>query len=298
MRISRATSNTAVFLLALAACGAIWWSGAPITIQAASTANLLSPEGQAEPASKPKWNWDREASSKYGPAKWATISPKECGNTGIEQSPVNLVVKPGLTPTRGIRFDYHKFSSAATTSSGYKLEVPAVEGGGIWIQGEPELFGLVEFHIHTRSEHEIGGQLADFEVHLVHQAPSGLAVIGVLMKKVQAKQGNSEVAQMIKSAQSGNGFLVDPNLLLPGGNGNGLYYEYQGSLTTPPCGAVKYWMVAQSVGEVNESDITALKGFIKNFKNVQETNGISDLNNRPVNPKASPTIRLFRAPYK
>jgi Eukaryotic-type carbonic anhydrase len=48
---------------------------------------------------------------------------------------------------------------------------------------------------------------------------------------------------------------IDPSRLLPAQRG---YYQYEGSLTTPPCSETVDWIVLAQPIEVDEADITRL----------------------------------------
>lgn len=94
------------------------------------------------------------------------------------------------------------------------------------------------------------------EVHFVHNYPTRIAVVGVLMT---AGRANATFAQIVASMPQTKGSKVDavgidPNGLLPAGRS---YYRYAGSLTTPDCTEGVDWMLLTNSIEVAAADIQA-----------------------------------------
>jgi len=113
-----------------------------------------------------------------------------------------------------------------------------------------QAYTLLQFHAHTPSEHTLDGRSFPMEVHFVHQNEAGqLAVVGVMIEQVDGDSPYAPVATAI-SSDAGSVAALDVRSLLPESLG---YFQYPGSLTTPPCSEGVAWNVlAQPVGMTAE----------------------------------------------
>ncbi len=182
------------------------------------------------------WGYGR----KDGPEHWGELSGDWAAcSAGEQQSPIDIEAKAGEAPA--ITFHYQP-SKGTVVDNGHTLQVNLADAGEIEIEGHA--YGLVQFHVHTPSEHTIAGEQYPLEVHLVHKDAAGkLAVIGVLFdsgdgsKAYDAVWGKwpakVDVAVPLKKA-------FDPSVLLPDARGT---FRYDGSLTTPPCTEGVLWNV-------------------------------------------------------
>ncbi|USP82618.1 uncharacterized protein yc1106_09892 [Curvularia clavata] len=203
-----------------------------------------------------------------GPFNWASLAPEnEACKSGKNQSPINLdntvslaSVKPQLSVPP---VDEAEFLNLGTT-----IEVKA---NGTTKVGDTD-FQLVQFHMHTPSEHHIGGEYHPLELHMVHQGvadPTQLAVIG-LMFQVSAGNSSSIISSLSSSL---------PEVATPGATTNikgGIDYtdvlakiessdilQYSGSLTTPPCSEGVTFMIVKDPLDVSVADYNAIKQIVK-----------------------------------
>mmetsp|Transcript_40554 Transcript_40554/g.90130 ORF Transcript_40554/g.90130 Transcript_40554/m.90130 type:complete len:388 (-) Transcript_40554:1854-3017(-) len=124
-----------------------------------------------------------------------------------------------------------------------------------WARATP-----IQFHFHANSEHTIKGAWYPLELHIVHVVPQSempgcpvspgcLSVTGIMFK-VSTEVENPLLDVILDHASEREGVTnllpkgldIDLQGLLPQG-GKSAYYQYQGSLTTPPCSEGLLWHV-------------------------------------------------------
>jgi carbonic anhydrase len=144
-------------------------------------------------------------------------------------------------------------------------------------------FQLVQFHMHTPSEHHINGEYHPLEVHMVHQGVADntkLAVVA-LMFQVSASKSSS----IIKSLSSSLSAIRTPGTktAIPAGidfsdvlskiNSSDIL-SYSGSLTTPPCAEGVTFMIVKDPLDISVADFNAIKSIVKfNSRYIQNSLG-------------------------
>jgi carbonic anhydrase len=239
------TLSASVLLAALAGCGS---------------------SQSSEPASGPA-HWSYEGST--GPAHWGKLSPDYalCA-TGKAQSPVNI---KGQTSADlpNIMFSYQAVP-VEVVNNGHTIQVNYAPGSSIGIDGVR--YELAQFHFHSPSEHEIAGDRAEAEMHLVHKSDAGeLAVVGVMIEEGAHNTAFDPVWAKLPSKPGPavmTGATIDAGMLLPLDRRT---IRYTGSLTTPPgTEGVKWNLMVQPV-TMSKAQLDAFRRIIKD-------------NNRPVQP--------------
>ena len=207
-----------------------------------------------------------------GPDKWGTLEGDwaACA-TGRKQSPIDIAgPTEGDVPDVGI--DY-KPTRVNILNNGHTIQVNCDEGSSITV--ELKVFKLLQFHFHTPSEHTVAGNPYDLEVHFVHKSDEGkLAVVGALIERGGPNEALGAVWQHLPPAQADvktiAGAMVDPAAVLPTDRS---YYNYAGSLTTPPCTEGVHWFVLTTpVTMSGEQIATFQKIFRGNARPVQPLN--------------------------
>ncbi len=219
------------------------------------------------------WGYDGDE----GPAYWGELSPDYalCAD-GSAQSPIDIRNASELNLV-GIEFHYGETARdlQATHSiynNSHTIQVNVASGSYIVYNGI--IYNLLQFHLHSPSEHTIDGLAAPMEIHLVHRDPNSgtLAVVGVMLTEgdmdneayaavfdhLPAEVGEPEAMSMPLALDS----------LLPEAR---TFYTYQGSLTTPPCSEIVRWLLLDTPVELSAEQINA---FI----------AIYDGNARPIQP--------------
>jgi len=187
-----------------------------------------------------------------GPANWGLAPGAALCATGRQQSPINLdlgsesVVEAEDTMALSDVASHAEAEFVTAQSKGaprYDCAQPT-QCGNMTLNSVT--YDLVQFHMHAKSEHGLAGLTLPMEVHFVHQSrddPADLAVLGVF---VELGPENNTALQRVLSADtvasSGASVRVDPSAIYVGEMG---YWQYNGSLTTPPCSEGVAWVLSK-----------------------------------------------------
>ncbi len=213
-----------------------------------------------------------------GPQAWGKLKPdfNTCA-TGKRQSPINI--EDGATlqgPAEPVQFAYAP-SNGTVVNNGHTIQVDVQGENAITIRGST--YRLLQFHFHTPSEEQINFKRFPMVAHLVHKNNEGqLAVVAVLLDEGAASPFIDKVWTYMP-LDSGDRVrmpvgLLNLNELLPTDQ---RYYQFMGSLTTPPCSEGVLWMVLKK-------PVTLSKGQFKLFTQLYPNNArpVQALNGRPV----------------
>jgi len=231
---------------------------------------LLVAISQSAFASHGKSHWGYTGHD--GPTNWGKLSHDyQTCKSGKHQSPINI---NGIKPLnlKNIKFHYQA-GAADVVDNGHSIQVNVKPGN--YIVADGKRYNLLQFHFHSPSEHRIHGKAADMVVHMVHQAADGqLGVVAVLMNRGES---NSEISQIWQHLpkHAGEHFhfnaKINPADLLPA---HRLYYNYSGSLTTPPCSENVNWMLMQDPITVSRKQLNTFHTvFNHNVRPIQPING-------------------------
>jgi len=240
------------------------------------------PVAASEPA---HWGYDGEV----GPEYWGSLSPEYAAcSEGKEQSPVDIPATAPVNPP-GLAFNYQP-SALNIVNNGHSIQVNYDSGSTLEIGGAT--YPLVQFHLHSLSEHTLSGAHTAMEMHLVHKDAAGrTAVVGVMIAEgahnpayeailahMPAEEGESETI---------SGVTVNAADLLPAEQS---YYRYNGSLTTPPCTEGVTWFVMATPVELSADQISAFQSlYDHNYRPVQPLNERTFLLTSNLPPAALPS---------
>ncbi|XPS71429.1 hypothetical protein M3J07_003612 [Ascochyta lentis] len=213
-----------------------------------------------------------------GPFNWASLAPEnEACKAGTNQSPINIDATIGAAadrPVVDIPEQAVDFENLGTT-------IEVVVNGTTSFNGTD--FRLVQFHMHTPSEHHINDEYFPLEVHMVHQGVldnTQLAVIA-LMFQVSASDSDPIISGLSSSlsaiATPGTKTTIEDGLdfssVLSKIETSDIL-QYSGSLTTPPCAEGVTFLIVKDPLNVGVADYNAIKKIVKfNSRFIQNTLG-------------------------
>jgi len=203
-----------------------------------------------------------------GPEHWGDAFPV-CGK-GKKQSPLNII-GPFEKSKETLSVDY-KEGPLKMLNNGHTIQVNIEPGSSLTIGKES--FELLQFHFHRPSEEQVDGKNASMVAHFVHKSKEGkLAVIGVMLN-----EGKDSAAVKTLWAnlppKEGEEFLpakvmFNPASMLPKDMG---FYNYEGSLTTPPCTEGVQFYILKSPVDISKQQLAKFP-FKLNARPVQALNG-------------------------
>ena len=235
-------------LLVLMGCEAQEQTAVPETEEQETTQETVTPS----------WSYEGDT----GPANWGTLTEAfaTC-ETGQEQSPVDLTAL-STSDLPDLTFQYGP-APLSVTNKGYTVQVD-FEAGSTLTVGEDQ-YTLLQFHLHTPSEHTMEGRSFPADMHLVHADSAGnLAVVGVFFEEGAANEAYTPFLENLP-AQTGEKITTEMMInaadLLPT---DLTYVRYDGSLTTPPCTEGVRWHVLTEPVALSAAQIEALTALIPN----------------------------------
>jgi carbonic anhydrase len=217
------------------------------------------------------WSYEGE----NGPQAWGTLKPdfNACA-VGKRQSPINIEESNTLQgPAEPLQFNY-QLSSGTVVNNGHTIQVDLFGDNSLTVRNS--VYKLLQFHFHTPSEERVNQQGFAMVAHLVHRNIEGqLAVVSVLLDPGVANALINKVwTHMPLDANDRVRMpagIIDMNELLPKDQ---RYYQFMGSLTTPPCTEGVLWMVLKQPTTLSPAQIKLFSQlFPNNARPVQPLNG-------------------------
>lgn len=210
------------------------------------------------------------------PASWSEYFP-DCN--GFSQSPINITntVKSTLSE---LDIAYEE-TPLRVINNGHAIQIDYLPGSSLYVADEDQR--VLQFHFHTPSENTVNGVSYPMEMHIVHANTAGaLTVVAVFIEEGKA---NETFAAIINNAPLTKGVYVSSKLinvdaLLPSKVQN--FYNYSGSLTTPPCSESVNWIVMEKPITFSAEQILAFEHIMHiNNRPLQATNGRTIFSNDP-----------------
>ncbi len=221
-----------------------------------------------------KVSWSYKGNT--GPDRWGQLNPAFaiCAR-GKSQSPIDFMTTNLKTPyaltihyqTAPLEIVEDGFTSLmigntkTIVNDGHTVQVNFKTTPSEFISYQGNNYPLVQFHVHSPSEHELHNATFPLEIHFVHQGVNGqLVVLGVF---VESGKANPELQKILDhlpkekgKEQDIVGETINPGNLIPA---NKDYFSYMGSLTTPPCTEGVQWIVMSGTITASPAQILLLR---------------------------------------
>lgn len=245
-----------------------------IRARAAVLSGHAAPEAHAPSAgehAEPHWEHEGE----NGPQNWANLKPEfsTCA-TGKRQSPVHILETDAVPgPAEVLKFDYRP-SGGSVVNNGHTVQVDVTGNNTLTVRGS--VYKLIQFHFHHPAEERVNYKGFSMVAHLVHQNAEGqLAVVAVLIdpgaENPLIEQVWTRMPLDVKDRVGLPAGLIDMNQVLPTDQ---RYYQFIGSLTTPPCTEGVLWLVMKQPMTVSREQLQLFtKLYPMNARPVQALNG-------------------------
>jgi carbonic anhydrase len=217
------------------------------------------------------WSYEGET----GPQNWGKLKPEfnVCA-IGKRQSPINIEESATLQgPAEPLQFNYTP-SSGTVVNNGHTIQVDLSGDNSLTVRGST--YRLLQFHFHTPSEEQVNYRNSAMVAHLVHKNSEGqLAVVAVLLDPGVANELISKVWTYMPLDTNDRVRIplgiIDMNELLPKDQ---RYFQFIGSLTTPPCTEGVLWIVMKQPTQLAREQIRLFQQlFPNNARPVQPVNG-------------------------
>jgi carbonic anhydrase len=189
------------------------------------------------------------------------ILPARTG--GLRQSPIDILTREVL-PGKHQFEPHYAASHEHIRNLGHTIQIDYDSGS--YIDFEGHRYDLVQFHMHTPSEHRIDGMTFPMEIHLVHkrrESTDGVPhylVIGALYKCGEENSFLEKFLGAIPEQENGVVDLADTMIHVNEVLEKELnrFYHYTGSLTTPPFTETVDWVVLQRIFEASPEQIARI----------------------------------------
>lgn len=241
--------------------------------RAAATAGPTTLAQREAPAGHAEVHWDYDGAN--GPQAWAKLNPEFnlCAQ-GQRQSPIDIQESSTLQgPAEPLQIRYQP-SGAMVLNNGHTIQVDVVGDNTLTVRSS--VYKLVQLNFHHPSEERVNGKASAMVAHLVHRNADGqLAVLAVLLDPGQANTLINKVWTYMP-LDSGDRVrmpagLLDLSELLPQ---DMRYYQFMGSLTTPPCSEGVLWVVLKQPVQISTEQLRLFgQLFPFNARPVQPLNG-------------------------
>lgn len=209
-----------------------------------------------------------------GASKWGGLSKdyRKCSK-GRKQSPINIdrFMEKTIEPLK-VRYAKQELRIANT---GHTAELHFEPGSKMVSDGVSYELSQVDFR--TPSEHYLDGTPYPMEIQFLHETANGKTAVLSVMVKVGKHNDTIEKIwdniPEIGEAIANERVEFAATDLLPR---TGIYFRYDGSLTTPPCTEGVKWHVMQDPIEISEKQLVKFQSlFPLNARPLQPLNGRS-----------------------
>ncbi|XP_042045472.1 alpha carbonic anhydrase 7-like [Salvia splendens] len=217
---------------------------------------------------EPEYSYLKNSSK--GSECWGSLKEewKLC-SIGNFQSPINIIKERVMVSSQIGKFRRnYRPALAVLRNLGSEIMVQWNRyAGSVHLTGNK--YDLVQCHWHTPSEHTLGGQRYDMELHMVHRSSEGqFVVLAILYHLGRSDHFLDKVLESINNLTKGEEEIdlgdVDPWDIKFGSR---KYYRYMGYLTSPPCTKDVLWILLNKVRTASKEQITILRKAVHDLLN-------------------------------
>jgi carbonic anhydrase len=179
------------------------------------------------------------------------------------ESPIRLFRKQSIRSSSQLQIPHTPISYSAPAGIGAYPKFPVTSEQTI--KANEGIFRLAQFHLHRPGENQIEGQSFAAEIHFVFQTENeNLAVIGYCFRLASNPRARSDA--MIRA------LLEEKTLQLP--DQLSPYFNFSGSLTSPPYSISVLWFSAATPRNITQADLDALseRQWFQPARDLQERN--------------------------
>ncbi|KAM6183696.1 carbonic anhydrase 9 isoform 1-T1 [Erethizon dorsatum] len=239
-----------------------------------------------------------------GNPPWPQVSPACAGRF---QSPVDIrpeltIFRQSLGPLQLLGFELQPRPELRLRNNGHTVQLTLPPGLEMAL-GPGREYRAQQLHLHwgtsdrPGSEHTVDGHRFPAEIHVVHLStafskveealgrPGGLAVLAALLQEGPEENSAYEqlLSQLEEITEEGSEIWIpglDVSALLPSDLSR--YFQYEGSLTTPPCSQGVIWTLFNQTVRLSARQLHILSGSLwgphdsrlqLNFRATQPLNG-------------------------
>ena len=231
------------------------------------------------------------------PEKWIVEYPF-CGL--YSQSPIDipytgiLDVLPVIAPTMHVTGckNFEWYNDHHYTELKWSVNANETAGDSCKVKGTGDhAFDLVEFHMRLPSEHKVNGKSFDAEVQFVHVAHGGseMVIIGVLLDIKASADDNpfiKELFEGIGSGEHGSVLLTEAYEDFIDADTR-KWFNYHGSLTTPPCSEIVDWWLSPEPISITQSQYDFLLAKQLTMDRTEDSHNsrpLQEINGRTIRP--------------
>ncbi|TMW55430.1 hypothetical protein Poli38472_010312 [Pythium oligandrum] len=219
------------------------------------------------------WSYKTNDPSVYSPAEWGIANPN-CN--GKRQSPIDIKTKDlceSEHEAKKLPFEFKGECSEYHLKQLYDAHKAEVMHGSCSVVAKGKEFKFAQVHFHAPAEHTINGKVHDGEVHFVHLADDGNAlVVGLFLdakKDATTPPFLSGFWDRLEGVNTTN--AVDFELesfypLVQDAASRQRVFNYPGSLTAPKCDEIVDWFVVEKPLAISEEDLSNFQSHLKRIE--------------------------------
>ena len=212
------------------------------------------------------WSYKDSTAPQY----WANINPLYLGCAeGNQQSPINIITKNVRAGAMQFELKYSvaKGINLVLTNNAFKIVYPQ----GNFLEMGGSRYQLKEIYFKTPGENAIDTLRGMLEAQFLHEDNKGNKVIlSVFFVEGRANPLLDVVVKNLPTQPNKANFIanIDIYKLLPN---NLASYQFDGSLTTPPCSQGVRWIILKQPMTISQSQVDSMRNITKeNARPLQE----------------------------